>query len=135
MTVARCAVGAALVWLSVSSPVAAASSDVADAAAKGDRNAVRSLLQRKADVNVALVRECRQDPRQLHRAELGQRLGDSAELFGTELRADDDIGGRQPGVRRWRGQLCKQKRERGVVEVPFAGSHAQCAKAHARWRQ
>jgi uncharacterized protein len=55
MTVARCAVGAALVWLSVISPVAAAGSDVADAAAKGDRNAVRSLLQRKADVNAPQV--------------------------------------------------------------------------------
>jgi uncharacterized protein len=50
----RVLVGGLLV-LASSHPVMAAGSEVADAAAKGDRNAVRSLIQRKVDVNVAQV--------------------------------------------------------------------------------
>ncbi len=48
------AVGA-LLLLAASGPVLAAGSEVADAAAKGDRNAVRSLIQRKVDVNAPQV--------------------------------------------------------------------------------
>ena len=41
--------------LTAADPALAAGSEIADAAAKGDRNAVRSLIQRKADVNAAQV--------------------------------------------------------------------------------
>jgi uncharacterized protein len=44
-----------LLLLAASSSAFAAGSEVADAAAKGDRNAVRSLIQRKADVNAPQV--------------------------------------------------------------------------------
>jgi ankyrin repeat protein len=47
---------AAVLLVLASAPVAfAAGSEVADAAAKGDRNAVRSLIQRKVDVNAPQV--------------------------------------------------------------------------------
>src|SRR5215213_1966648 len=47
-------IGSMLV-LATSGPALAAGSEVADAAAKGDRAAVRSLIQRKADVNAPQV--------------------------------------------------------------------------------
>ena len=50
----RAALGA-LVLLAASGSALAAGSEVADAAAKGDRNAVRSLIQRKVDVNAPQV--------------------------------------------------------------------------------
>ena len=47
----RRVLGCCLVVLLAAVTVGAASSEVADAAMKGNREAVRSLLQRKADVN------------------------------------------------------------------------------------
>ena len=44
-----------LVVLLATVTVGAASSDVADAAMKGNREAVRALLQRKADANIAQI--------------------------------------------------------------------------------
>jgi uncharacterized protein len=46
---------AALLMLASSLPALAAGSEVADAAAKGDRSAVRALIQRKADVNAPQI--------------------------------------------------------------------------------
>ncbi len=51
----RRALGCCLVVLLTAVNVGAASSDVADAAMKGNRDAVRALLQRKADVNVPQI--------------------------------------------------------------------------------
>jgi uncharacterized protein len=55
MRVAFRALVGGLLWLAASGPAWAAGSEVADAAAKGDRAAVRSLIQRKADVNAPQV--------------------------------------------------------------------------------
>ena len=55
MTLAFRLMVGALMLLAASDPARAAGSEIADAAAKGDRNAVRSLIQRKADVNAAQV--------------------------------------------------------------------------------
>src|SRR2546428_359102 len=51
----RCAFGCCLVVLLAVVNLGAATSDVADAAMKGNREAVRALLQRKADANAPQV--------------------------------------------------------------------------------
>jgi len=47
--------GCVMAWLSVSTLAAAVGSEVADAAMRRNKSAVRALLQQKADVNAAQI--------------------------------------------------------------------------------